>query len=70
MADPRPAYLADESFREPHAGPPVRRGSRKREPSVQQIYRRAEAIRRARPRPPQGGEEEWTVPRSPSTFLF
>ena len=60
------AYLADPAFLEENAGPPVPdrwNKTRQRDPSPDQIRRRAAAIRRAYPRKPVGpGRVRWQPP--------
>lgn len=69
-----PAYLSDPSFAEENAGPLIEgrwRRSQQRDPSPSQIRRRAEAIRRAYPRPAVGeSAEPWTPPEieAPADF--
>lgn len=54
-------YLVDEAFKEPHKGPRCRDGGRL--PSLSQILRMAEAIRKHHPRPQTGYSARWIPPR-------
>lgn len=61
-----PLYLSAECFTEENRGPKIEgrwRRSQERDPSPSQIRRRAEAIRKAYPRPMVGeAAEPWTPP--------